>query len=143
MNLTESAPRNFKSFEETISKVMDGRYDEFSTMLLQIKCKTIKMDAEIAMTLYPEGRTSRCLELYLRRITKCLDLIRENQRFANDLQLEKLDVVYGKLFRLRRFIGEVLVEGGIPLFPSIRLAIFLFCLSPVLRTTSPPVAGKG
>ena len=113
MNLTRRAPKDWKSFEDTISSIMDGSYDpEFSSMLLQVKCKTIKMEAEIAMALNPERKTRRLMELYHMKIGKCLDSIKENQRFANDLQLEKLDVVYGKLFRLRKFIGELLEEGN-------------------------------
>jgi len=111
MNLMQRVSKDWKSFEDTIFGIMDdGSYDpEFSLMLLQIKCKTIRMEIEIAMALNLEPKTRRLLELYQMKIGKCLDSIKENQCFANDLQLEKLDVVYGKLFHLRRFIGELFV----------------------------------
>lgn len=109
MNLIQRAPKDWKSFEDTVSSILDGSYDsEFGSMLLQIRCKSIKIEAEIAMALNPEGKTRRLLELYEMKIGKYLDQISEMQGLANDLQLEKLDVVYCKLYRLRRFIRGLL-----------------------------------
>ncbi|MNL36153.1 hypothetical protein D3C87_1582230 [compost metagenome] len=68
------------------------------------------MDAEIAMALNPEQKTIRLLELYVMKISKCLDRIHEMEQQASEIQLEQLDIVYGKLERLGQFIGELLLE---------------------------------
>lgn|GEM_PF-3334082 len=110
MNLIESAKQNLQSFETTTSSVMDGSYcEEFTALLLQVKCKNIHMEADIATALYPE-QIRPYLKLYAMRITRCLNRIREMQSYADERQLERFDIVYGKLFRLRRFIRELLVE---------------------------------
>jgi hypothetical protein len=124
MKPVQSAKKNLKSFENIISSIADGSFDdEVSVMLLQIKCKDIMMEAEIYMSLYPES-TWPCLRLYEMRIARYLERIKEMQedcfgpmppnempaqlRMQKRLKLQRLDVVYGKLYRLGLFIEELL-----------------------------------
>jgi predicted Rossmann fold nucleotide-binding protein DprA/Smf involved in DNA uptake len=109
MHLQKSTLQNLKFFGQTVSGLSRGLYDDESTeMLLQIKCKNIKMEADIAMALYPESNR-RCLEIYVEQLTRYLDNIEEMQKHTRDEeQLERLDVVFAKLYRLNRFIGALL-----------------------------------
>ena len=110
MKLAETARADLESFEDTIASIMDGTVCNDYATQLQSTCMRIKVDAQIAMALYPEGNT-RCLNLYYGRISRCLFSIRDIERMVEDEErLKQLGMVYLRLYNLAEFMRDLWME---------------------------------
>ncbi|MDR6786059.1 hypothetical protein ABIE26_004471 [Pedobacter africanus] len=112
MKLEESVGDNLKSFEEIISSIANDNYDDACiAKILQLICMDIHMEAEISMTLYPDC-TRPWLNLYVFNISRYLGNIEKTQKSVGKVHHERLNLIYTKLYRLSRFIEELLLNAN-------------------------------
>ncbi|WP_316788794.1 hypothetical protein [Pedobacter frigoris] len=110
IELAKGRKRNLRYFRETISSIANGRYDdEYTEMYLQLSCFDMRMDMEIAMTLYPESSRTQ-LKLYAEGIAGCLERINGMCESADYREKKRLNAVCDALQRLGGFIWDLLIE---------------------------------